>query len=283
MLPIKRFQSIISVAVLALSLAGSAYAGPPFLTDDPEPVELHHWEIYLATQQYHSSDGWSGTAPHIELNYGAAPDLQLHVIAPFAYDKPSDGHAHHGFGDMELGFKYRFLHTGEEGSEFQAGIFPLVELPTGNANKALGSGKAQVFLPLWLQKEFGKWTTYGGGGYWLTQGPGSKDYWFAGWEVQRKVTESLTLGIEIQYHNADTVGGKAFTALNCGHIRDLPPSLLRWPHGAWPRRIPRLPRPPNHLRSRGREGVQNDHWEVIEAKAFVDSVTTDNPGDSAVW
>ena len=216
-----RLQSAAASAVLVLSLAGTTYAGPPFLTDDPEPVELHHWEIYLATQQNHSSDGWSGTAPHFELNYGAAPDLQLHMIAPFAYDKPSDGRSHYGFGDMELGFKYRFLHTGEEGSEFQAGIFPLIELPTGNATKALGSGRAQVFLPIWLQKEFGKWTTYGGGGYWLTQGEGNKDHWFAGWEVQRKVTESLTLGVEIQYHTADAVGARSATALNAGGIWDL--------------------------------------------------------------
>jgi len=63
-------------------LATAALAGPPFVTDDPEPVELHHWEIYLATQQYHNADGWSGTSPHLEINYGVLPDVQLHIIAP---------------------------------------------------------------------------------------------------------------------------------------------------------------------------------------------------------
>ena len=24
------------------------WAGPPFETDDPEPVEYHHWEIFFA-------------------------------------------------------------------------------------------------------------------------------------------------------------------------------------------------------------------------------------------
>jgi len=31
---------------LALGAAGPALAGPPFLTDDPEPTEAGHWEIY---------------------------------------------------------------------------------------------------------------------------------------------------------------------------------------------------------------------------------------------
>ncbi len=28
-----------------------AFAGPPFLTDDPEPVELHHVEVNVVGQQ----------------------------------------------------------------------------------------------------------------------------------------------------------------------------------------------------------------------------------------
>ena len=207
------------LVVLAVAFGGQTYAGPPFLTDDPEPVELHHCEFYIATQQNHSADGWSGTAPHLELNYGAAPDLQLHMIAPFAYDSPSDGRSHHGYADTELGFKYRFVH--ETNSCPQIGIFPLVELPTGNSSKGLGSGETQVFVPVWLQKEFGDWTTYGGGGYWFNPGEGNRNHWFGGWEVQRKICESFTAGLEIQYNTADTIGGHSSTALNAGGIWDI--------------------------------------------------------------
>ena len=49
-------------------------AGPPFVTDDPEPVEYRHWEIYLASQHAKDKDGWSGTAPHFEVNYGVLPN-----------------------------------------------------------------------------------------------------------------------------------------------------------------------------------------------------------------
>ena len=51
------------------------------------------------------------------------------------------------------------------------GIFPLVEIPTGNSDKGLGNGHTQVFIPLWLQKHWGDFQTYGGGGYWMNNGP----------------------------------------------------------------------------------------------------------------
>ena len=39
---------IISLAVgLNLILTVQTFAGPPFLTDDPEPVDYQHWEFYL--------------------------------------------------------------------------------------------------------------------------------------------------------------------------------------------------------------------------------------------
>jgi len=39
------------------------WAGPPFETDDSEPTDYHHWEIYLgATAQQIQGQGWLGTA-----------------------------------------------------------------------------------------------------------------------------------------------------------------------------------------------------------------------------
>ena len=76
-------------ASLDIGLAQLAWAGPPFTTDDPEPVEYQHWEVYLASQLAHDKDGWSGTSPHFEVNYGALPNLQLHLIAPVSYTAPS--------------------------------------------------------------------------------------------------------------------------------------------------------------------------------------------------
>ena len=107
---VARAGVVIGAGALLLTLPAGLLAGPPFTTDDPEPVEYQHWEWYVASQSFKAADGWSGTASHFEVNYGAISNVQLHIIAPLAYDSPTHGPAHWGFGDLELGVKYRFAH-----------------------------------------------------------------------------------------------------------------------------------------------------------------------------
>ena len=166
------------LVALALLAAVEVSAGPPFVTDDPEPVDYRHWEVYLASEQIETADGWSGTAPHIEVNYGAVSNLQLHLIAPMAYVAPAQGPAHYGYGDTEVGAKYRFVQESERMP--QVGVFPLLELPTGNPTLGLGTGHLQAYLPVWLQKSFGDWTIYGGGAYDINPGAGNRNWEFAG-------------------------------------------------------------------------------------------------------
>jgi hypothetical protein len=207
----------VGIAVLAC-LSASAWAGPPYITDDPEPVEYKHWEVYLATQHEVVHDGASGTVPHLEINYGPLPNLQLHVIAPLAYARPSGGPTAFGPGDLELGAKFRFVQEGERVP--MLGTFPLIEVPTGNASKSLGTGKLHAFLPLWLQKTMGAWSGYGGGGYWINPGAGNRNYWFAGWQAQRRFAELLAVGAEIFYTTADRAGANGNLRFNVGAIVD---------------------------------------------------------------
>jgi hypothetical protein len=204
--------------VLLLGFPRPAACGPPYLTDDPEPVDYLHWEVYLATM-FTADGGWSGTAPHVEVNFGAAPNLQLHVIAPLVLDAPAHAPSHYGYGDTELGAKYRFI---EEGTwRPQLGTFPLLEVPTAYPNRDLGAGHVQLFMPLWLQKSAGSWTTYGGGGYWVNPGAGNHDWLFTGWLIQRQVTEQLSLGAEVFHETVSEVGGQADTGFNVGMVLDL--------------------------------------------------------------
>jgi hypothetical protein len=202
-------------ALLALA-ASTAFAGPPFQTDDPEPVDVHHYELYLATQQTLASGGRSGTMPHIEFNYGAAPNLQLHVIVPRAFSHASGAPNESGLGDTELGVKYRFIEETEDRP--MVGIFPLYEAPTGNADRGLGNGAYQLFLPVWLQKSWGKWTTYGGGGYWINHATDAKNNWFFGWQVQRELSEQWTLGAELFHRTEQFKGEGATSGFNVGGI-----------------------------------------------------------------
>ena len=203
--------------------ARPAAGGPPFVTDDPEPVEHRHWELYVASQHAETAEGWSGTAPHIEVNYGAAPELQLHLIAPLAYDAPALGSRHCGYGDTELGAKYRFIR--ETPGFPQVGIFPLLEIPSGDARRGLGSGHGQAFLPVWLQKSWGEtgrpWTIYGGGGYLVDLGAAHHGRGLMGIVVQRQVRASVLVGGEVYHQTAPAPGGRADTVFDLGTVVDL--------------------------------------------------------------
>lgn len=217
--PLRLAATLLGLAIAALP-ASPARAGPPFLTDDPEPVDQGHWEVYGFSTAVHADGDTGGTLAGVEVNYGAAPNLQLHMIAPVAFDDPRGGPSAVGFGDLELGVKYRLFNPGQGDWRPQVGIFPLVELPTGDANRGLGAGRTRVFLPVWLQKDFGSWTTYGGGGYWINPGPGNRNYWFVGWLLQKQVTHKLAIGAELFHQTADTAGGKDSTGFNVGAVYD---------------------------------------------------------------
>ena len=191
-----------------------SYAGPPFKTDDPQPVELGHLELYLFSAGQHLPGSSTGIGPAVEFNYGILPDTQFHVIIPYAYNRSQDTLTQSGVGDTELGVKYRFVH--ETDTLPQVGLFPLVEIPTGSAGKGLGSGHTQIYLPVWVQKSWGPWTTYGGYGWWRNPGAGNRDWSYAGWLVQRDLGEKLTLGMEAFRNTALTMGGQASTSFNAG-------------------------------------------------------------------
>jgi hypothetical protein len=209
----------LTIAVLVFQFSFGllvAWAGPPFVTDDPDPGEYRHWEIDVASQDAKDKEGWSGTAPHFDVNYGVLPNLQLHLIAPLVYVSPNDDSSHYGFGDLELGAKYSFMQ--ESDWRPMVGVFPIVTLPTGKSSRGLGSGQVKTFLPIWFQKSWGPWTSYGGGGYWINPGSENKNYWFIGWQAQRMLSKSITLGAEIFYNTPTAKGEGNRTAFNVGTI-----------------------------------------------------------------
>jgi hypothetical protein len=206
---------------VCLSAPAAAFAGAPFITDDPGVVDRGRWEISGFSSLTGSEDGKSGVLGGVDVNYGASHSLQLHLIAPIALDEPAGGRLHAGLGDIELGFKYHVFDPHGKGWSPEIGLTPLVVVPTGKSSAGLGAGHTRVFLPLWAQKDFGPWTTYGGGGYWFNPGPGNENYWFAGWVVQRQIAPRLTLGGEAFYQTRDTAGGRDAAGFNIGVTYDL--------------------------------------------------------------
>ncbi len=185
--------------VLLFLLSLPAWAGPPFQTDDPEPIDYRHYEFYTFATADGTPVEMDTEGPAVEFNWGALPNVHLHIIIPAAAVFPANGPRTFGIGDIETGIKYRFIQ--ETKHRPMVGTFVMFELPSGSYARGLGVGKTWYKLPLWVQKSFGPWTTYGGGGETLVRGvPGYRSYPFAGWLVQRDLTKRLTLGTEIFYH-----------------------------------------------------------------------------------
>ena len=207
------------LALLVFVLVPAAYAGPPYVTDDPEPVDLHHFELNLAVQYAGDHGANSGAVPRFELNYGPLENLQIGIATPLAFDAPDHGESSFGIGDIEFSAKYRFIQ--ETPSCPMVAFFPSIALPTGDDERGLGAGKMQLFLPLWLQKSWDddKWTTFGGGGWFYN--PGGDNFWRLGWQVQRQVTDQLAIGGEIFFETADAQDADDRLAFNLAAIYDM--------------------------------------------------------------
>jgi hypothetical protein len=201
----------VQVAILGiLCAAHPAAAGPPFQTDDPDPVPYRNYEFYI----FGASDGTpvetDPTGPAVEFNWGAAPNLQLHAILPFGAILPSDNPAYlpagtgpnaYGLTDIELGAKYRFVQESKYWP--MIGTFSMLEVPTGSYAKGLGVGKVWYKVPIWIQKDWGPWTAYGGAGYEIVPQTEYRNFPFAGWLVQRDIGKKWTLGGEVYYHGPE--------------------------------------------------------------------------------
>ena len=193
---------------VCLATAGTARAGPPFLTDDPVPTDYRRWEIYgygEAAVLRHGCDGEAG----VDVNYGGFRDVQLTATLP--YGGRQDGASRLTLGDIEAGIKYRFVHA--TGIVPDIAFFPKLSVPTGGR---LGSGRVGAQLPAWAQWNRGEWALFGGGGYAINPGAGRRDFWFAGATVTRRITPGLTLGAEVFRQGRDVTDGQPTTAAGLG-------------------------------------------------------------------
>ncbi len=136
--------------------------------------------------------------------------MQLTLAVPIALVHDSGWQS--GIGDVGVAAKYRFYH--DERNGFSLAAFPGVTLPT--ASNGMGAGKVTALLPLWFQKNTGKWSLFGGGGYTINAGAGSRDYWAGGLAVTRSMGQRLTLGLEVNRQGADSIGGSGATSLGIG-------------------------------------------------------------------
>jgi len=210
---VKQPHLLTRVALVALCLLGVPRLwaqGPPYQTDDPVPVDLHHYEFYIFGSMDGTTAEIDSTGPAIEFNWGAIPRVQLHAILPLGVIAPSNnpiyfpggiGPRAFGLTDMELGAKIAFIKESKHVP--QIGSFTMFEIPTGSYEKGLGVGKVWYKLPIWLQKNSGKWLFDGGGGYQVVPQANYRNFLYTGWVVKRELNERLELGAELFAHGRE--------------------------------------------------------------------------------
>ncbi|USI72809.1 hypothetical protein [Sphingomonas morindae] len=203
----------LGAVALAVSACVPARAGPPYVTDDPEPTDRGKWESYAFVSGTIVRGGEQGGSG-FDINYGGAKDLQLSAVVSLAYARQTGAGTHVGVADTELGAKYRLVHQRAGSWLPDISLFPKIELPT--AGRRFGSGRAGFSIPIWAQKDIGAWSLFGGGGWTRNPGLGNRDYGFGGLAVTRAVTPSLSLGTEIYHQTADTFDARSSTGLDLG-------------------------------------------------------------------
>ena len=214
--------ALICLIIAAEATINSAWAGPPFVTDDPEPVKYRQWEVnYAATETWRQGAASAGL-PVIDANYGVLPDMQLHVQPQYSYERTMND-KRFGVDDTQIGVKYRFLNIGQEDSGWMVGIYPMLQVPTGDTRLGPSRGRRQSFLPLWIQRNSDRWTIYGGTGYRINPGADNKNSLFTGITALYQFTRSLQLGGEVFHETPDVVGGESATGFNLGGSYNLGP------------------------------------------------------------
>src|SRR6185312_2677 len=178
--------------LLLVPLSRLAAQGPPFQVDDPVPVELHHYEFYVFAAADGTPVEMDTVGPAFEFNWGAIPRVQLHAILPWGAALPSGQPSAFGLTDSELGAKIAFI---KESKYFpQIGSFTMIELPTGSFARGLGIGRTWDKVPLWAQKNIGKWLLDGGAGETINHQAGFKNFSYGGFLLKYTLSKRLELG-----------------------------------------------------------------------------------------
>lgn len=219
-LPRRPLQAVAAAVALAFGTPG--IAGPPYLTDDPIPTDLGHWEIYAFT----AGEGF-GRALDMDvgtdLNYGAVKDVQLSATLPLNFARDEAGWSR-GTGDVELGLKYRAVQ--DERSGVSVAVFPRVILPTSSL---AADGKTRILLPVWIGKDFAGGTSlFGGGGYLINPGPKNRNAWQGAIALTHDLGKDVSIGAEITQQGPDAIGATSQTRAGAGAIVHIagPASLL---------------------------------------------------------
>ena len=190
-----------------LLASANLWAGPPFQTDDPEPVDFRHYEFYQFGTVSSTPVETDPTGPAFEFNWGVVPNVQLHVILPWGalvppiipYIFPPES-APAPTVSPTWNLARRYASSKKPNTVLKSAPSPCWNFPPAATSQGLGVGRVWYKLPIWVQKSWGHWTSYGGAGYQIVHQTQYRNFPYGGWLLQRDIGKRLTLGGEIFSH-----------------------------------------------------------------------------------
>lgn len=179
----------VASAMSSVFVAGTAAAGPPLVTDDPNVVEKGHAEVIMAAagvQRSLNERAWAG--PLLDVSVGVASSLELGLqTIPVWGSAEKDG---------------LIIVAGTKWAPVQRDRMVVAIAPSLGVATQPG-GKEFAFLPLQLEARIGRWQVGTEGGYEVIESAG--DSWRIGAYAARQVLPSVILMAEM--YRQDTEDG----------------------------------------------------------------------------
>ncbi|HEX4000490.1 MAG TPA: hypothetical protein VHX65_18205 [Pirellulales bacterium] len=190
------FSGLLAAAVLLR--ATPTLAGPPLVTNDPDTPGANGYEFDVSDDVTKTRDVLIQAAPFLDLNYGTNDHNQFTAEFPLINYVSSEngGEPTAGFGDLELGYKDRFIDEKDYGISIST--FPQVLIPTGNKATGVGGGLTELLLPLEFGKHFfdKKLYVYGEAQYYLSLSGSRYSSFFSGIAAEYDATKKFSLMAE---------------------------------------------------------------------------------------
>jgi hypothetical protein len=90
-----------------------------------------------------------------------------------------------------------------------------------SASQSVGESHASLLLPICLERDWGDWSTFGGGGCAINHGGLARNFCLAGWALTLQALPRLQLGAELYYQTADSQDAHASTGVGVGARYDV--------------------------------------------------------------
>ena len=158
-----RYTRILQIILVNIYHAGAVHAGPPLTIDDPGILDSGQWEIIGAVTGS-GTDDINVYQAVLDVSVGLTENTQLSAVYPYVWADPAIGDSHTQFGNLAVGFKWRFY----DAERLQLAFAPAYAfgIVLSAALRGIGDDTDILFLPVNFAWSLGgDWTLNGEFGY----------------------------------------------------------------------------------------------------------------------